>query len=72
MLGGYLAQFMWKRRCTIMKADPFEQILADIATYYNPNDWRNFSGSDMFNSCTTERKQRHVLRKGVNLVGLAL
>ena len=68
MLGGYLAQFMWKRNCTIMGVDPFDQILADIATYYNPDDWRSCAEANIFQSCTTERKQRVAQRRGVNLV----
>ena len=69
-LGGYLAYVMWNRRVTILKADPFDQILRDISKFYDPNEWRSCGETDIFNLCSTERKQRHMLRKGVNLVSL--
>ena len=51
-----------------MNVDPFEQMLSDIATFYDPNEWRSFAEANVFNSCTTERKHRLACRKGVNLV----
>ena len=68
MLGGYLAKFMWLRRCTTMKTDPFDQILADIAEFYNPEEWKTYADADVFKKCSTEKKQRAALRKGIDLV----
>ena len=68
MLGGYLAQFMWKRQCKAKGADPFDQILADIATFYDPDEWNSYADGGVFKTCSTERKQRLARRKGVNLV----
>ena len=68
MLGGYLAQFMWFRRCTNMGTDPFDQILSDIAEFYNPEEWKTYADVDVFKKCTTEKKQRAALRRGIDLV----
>ena len=68
MLGGYLAQFVWTRNNKIRGADPFEQILADIATLYNPEGWRSYADAAIFKAASTERKNRKLLRRGVDLV----
>ena len=69
-LGTYLAEFMWRRRVKIMGKDPFDQILADIATYYDSNEWRNYADGCIYASATTEKKQRKMFHQGVNLVGV--
>ena len=68
MLGGYLAQFMWHRHCKILKKDPFEEILSNIAMYYNSEDWRSFGDAAESFRVSTEKKQRIACRKGVDLV----
>ena len=68
MLGFYLAQFSWRRLCIIRGVDPFDQILADIAEFYNPDEWRSFGDVIESPTVTTEKKQRLAFRKGVDLV----
>ena len=68
MLGGYLAQFSWLRRCKILGVDPFAQILSDIATLYNPTEWRSYGDAAESFRVTTEKQQRIAFRKGVNMV----
>ena len=72
MLGYYLAQFSWRRLCTIRGVDPFDQILSDIGEYYDPNEWRSFGDKADSATITTERKQRLAFRKGVSLVRVNL
>ena len=60
--------FTWRRRCTILGTDPFDQILLDIANYYNVEEWRDFADANVFLCASTEKKQRMALRKGVSLV----
>ena len=68
MLGGYLAQFVWMRNNKIRGVDPFEQILADVATFYNPEGWRSYADAAIFKTASTERKNRKMLRRGLDLV----
>ena len=67
-LGGYLAHFSYLRRCTILKVDPFTQILEDIALYYNLEEWRSFGDAAESYRVSTEMKQRMSFRKGVDMV----
>ena len=68
MLGFYLAQFSWRRLCKIKGVDAFDQILKDIAKFYDSNGWKNYGEAFEMETLTTERKQRQAMRKGVNLV----
>lgn len=67
-VGSYLATFMWHRMCESMKVDPFDQILQDIATHYDSERWRSLAAAEGLKMESTEKKQKRILLKGVDLV----
>ena len=69
-MSGYLSQFMWTRNCKIRGVDRFDQILGDIAKYYDPTEWRTWTDPDIFKNASTERQQMKLLRRGLDLVRL--
>jgi hypothetical protein len=66
-LGGYLALFMWRRRCKALNVEPLEQIFIDLVAYFSPTAWRSLG--EIGDVETTERKQRMQMKKDMRPVG---
>lgn len=61
-LGGYLAVFMWRRRCDVDKRDHFDAILEDMGKHYDASAWRTLTEADEL--LATERLTKAKLKQG--------
>ena len=62
-----MTQFMWRRRCSVLGVDAFEQILKDISTHYHEDNWKSLAA--VYNTdATTHRKHRKSINRGLQLV----